>query len=89
MCNVVFSVCLINELFNALVFCRYAEFLDYMGSDAAAGERDMANNHGTWFDVMWQGVSLTLGNTSVASIAASEVATRRVDKQVPLSWNCL
>jgi hypothetical protein len=60
----------------------YTSFLEYMESKPASGERDMTNNHGSWFDVMWQGVALSLGNHSVATEAASEVATRRVDTQI-------
>ena len=54
----------------------------YVSGSAARGERDMTNNHGSWFDVTWQGVAGFAGNTSTAIVAAQEVKTRRVAKQI-------
>eukprot|EP00041_Stephanoeca_diplocostata_P017773 m.365328 g.365328 ORF g.365328 m.365328 type:complete len:247 (+) comp20814_c2_seq7:1413-2153(+) len=46
------------------------------------GERDMDNNHGTWFDGMWQGVALYVGNTTQASDAAVECCKVHMEFQL-------
>jgi hypothetical protein len=58
------------------------DFEVYVSGSAARGERDMTNNHGSWFDVDWMGVAGFAGNTTTAIVAAEEVKTRRVAMQV-------
>ena len=57
----------------------------WVDSKTAAGERNMANNHGTWYDSTWQAVALHAGNIPNASAAVDEVKHRRIDLQI--LWN--
>lgn len=54
---------------------------------ASTGERDMDNNHGTWFDGMWQGVALYVDNVTQATQAANECAKVRAHNVHPLKTN--
>lgn len=58
------------------------DFEVYVSGSAARGERDMTNNHGSWFDVDWMGVAGFAGNKTTAIVAAEEVKTRRVAMQI-------
>merc|ERR1712032_1729453 len=60
----------------------FATFLRYMGSHEAQGERNMRNNHGTWYDVTWQSVALFVNNLTLAEEAAQEVNDLRIATQI-------
>ena len=53
-----------------------------MEGSHASGERRMANNHGSWFDVDWQAVALFVGNASSAVKAAREVCDVHITAQI-------
>eukprot|EP00039_Didymoeca_costata_P023750 m.8108 g.8108 ORF g.8108 m.8108 type:complete len:454 (+) comp3841_c0_seq2:49-1410(+) len=59
-----------------------SQFLEYVNGAAAKGERDMTNNHGTWYDNTWQGVALHALNSTQADQAAQEVMNVRIATQI-------
>jgi len=67
-----------HNLFTAWV----TAFNDYVDGKEARGERDMENNHGTWYDNTWHGVAFFAGNMTDATAAATEVNQRRITQQV-------
>ena len=54
----------------------------YVGSPEANGEREMVNNHGSWYDVTWSAVASFNGNWTGASAAAHELNQRRIAYQI-------
>lgn len=60
----------------------FGQFLEYIDSKPAQGERDMTNNHGSWFDSTWTSVALYAGNRTDAEAAARDVRERRIDYQL-------
>ena len=60
----------------------WLEFEVYVEGSAAAGERRMANNHGSWFDTTWLSVARFNGNATAVQAASREVNEKRVARQI-------
>lgn len=60
----------------------FDRFLAYIQSPPAQGERKMANNHGSWYDTVWQSVAHFAGNATANKLAAEEVIQVRIPTQI-------
>ena len=58
------------------------ESIRVTNADEMNGERDMKNNHGTWYDSTVSGLALFSGNVSLAHGIAANVSTVRIDPQI-------
>jgi hypothetical protein len=60
----------------------WLSFETYVQGKEAQGERDMTNNHGSWYDTTWLSVALFNQNTTARRLIVSEVQERRIAMQI-------